>query len=187
MIRRTGMRQAKKAISDPEVLHNILRSCRVGRLGTNGKDGYPRVKPLNYVLHEGRIYFHSAREGEKIDDINRDDRVCFEADQPLAFVRGAADNPCRAEYLYRSVIIRGRARIVGDEEERRSALSALMEKYQPGGGYGPFREEKLAITAVVRVDIEELTGKEDLGKGTHRDMALDELRNAASGDRILDP
>ena len=183
------MRQAKKAINDPEVLHHILRACRVDRLGTNGKDGYPRIKPLNYVLHEGRIYFHSAREGEKIDDINRDDRVCFEVDQPLAFVRGAADNPCRAEYLYRSVIIRGRARIVEDEGERRSALSALMEKYQPGGGYGPFREEKLAITAVVRIDIEAMSGKEDLGKGPHRERVLDVLRKESSDALVpdLDP
>ncbi len=180
------MRQAKKAITDPKMLQDILRSCRVGRLGTNGKDGWPRVKPLNYVLHEGRIYFHSAREGEKIDDIRRDDRVCFEADQPLAFVRGAADNPCRAEYLYRSVIIRGRARIVEDEGERRMALSALMAKYQPGGGYGPFREEKLAITAVVRIDSEETTGKEDLGKGPHRDMVLELLRKGSPVPWVLD-
>jgi hypothetical protein len=34
----------------------------------------------------------------------------------------------------------------------------------PGGGYGGFDEEKLALTAVVRIDIETMTGKQDLGK-----------------------
>ena len=38
-----------------------------------------------------------------------------------------------------------------------------MEKYQPEGGYGGFLPEKLAITAVVRIDIEEISGKEDIG------------------------
>jgi hypothetical protein len=40
-----------------------------------------------------------------------------------------------------------------------------MEKYQPEGAYGDFPEEKLNITGVVRIDIEEMVGKEDLGKG----------------------
>ncbi len=181
------MRQAKKAITRHEVIQDILRACHVGRLGTNGKDGYPRVKPLNYVLHRGAVYFHSAREGEKIDDIRRDGRVCFEVDQPLAFVRGSAENPCQAEYLYRSVMIQGRAVLVDDEVERRSALLALMEKYQPEGGYGPFPDEKFRITGIVRIDIESMSGKEDLGKDAHRTQVDDAIRKGASDGLILDP
>jgi nitroimidazol reductase NimA-like FMN-containing flavoprotein (pyridoxamine 5'-phosphate oxidase superfamily) len=130
------------------------------------------VKPLNFVFHESKVYFHTAKEGEKMEDIGRDDRVCFEVDFPIAFVKGDKVDPCRAEYLYRSVIIRGRARIVEEQEERIAALRLLMRKYQPEGGYGDFREEKLRITAVVRIDIEEMRGKEDLGKGGLRDKAL---------------
>jgi nitroimidazol reductase NimA-like FMN-containing flavoprotein (pyridoxamine 5'-phosphate oxidase superfamily) len=149
-------------MKDLRAIEALLRSCPVGRLGTVTADGSPMVKPLNFVLHDGRIYFHSAREGEKIDDIRRDSRVCFEVDQPIALVQSSG-SPCRAEYLYRSVIIRGRAQVVDDREERLTALRALMEKYQPDGGYGAFLEEKLAITAVVRIETDEMTGKEDLG------------------------
>ncbi len=181
------MRQAKKAITRHEVIQDILRACRVGRLGTNGKDGYPRVKPLNYVLHRGGVYFHSARAGEKMDDIRRDDRVCFEVDQPIAFVRGSAENPCQAEYLYRSVMIQGRAVLVDDDGERRSALLALMEKYQPEGGYGTFPDEKFRITGIVRIDIESMSGKEDLGKDAHRAQVDEAIRKGASDGLILDP
>lgn len=158
------MRKSKKEIKDRDVIIDLLNTCHVGRLGTIGKDGYPMVKPLNFAYHDGKIYFHTAKEGEKIDDIRRDDRVCFEVDLPIAYVKGTESDPCKAEYLYRSVIIKGRAHIVEDRDELVFGLKCLMRKYQPEGGYGDFIEEKLSITGVVRIDIEEMTGKEDLGK-----------------------
>ena len=160
------MRVAKKEIQDRNVVEGILRNCRVGRLGTIGSEGHPMVKPLNFVYMEGRIYFHSAREGEKIEDIARDNRVCFEVDSPVEFVKAVGD-PCSADYLYQSVIIKGRSHLVEERGERLAALRGLMEKYQPEGGYGAFPEDKLALTAVVAIDVEEMTGKEDLAKVEH--------------------
>jgi hypothetical protein len=165
------MRQAKKEITDKHQVIHLLNTCHVGRLGTIGRDGYPMVKPLNFAYHEGRIFLHSAREGEKIDDIKRDDRVCFEADLPIALVKSRGI-PCKAEYLYRSVIVKGRARIVEDEAGRLFGLRQLMEKYQPEGGYGEFPDDKMKLTAIVRIDIEEMAGKEDLGKDVMREAAL---------------
>ena len=168
------MRQSKKEITDKSIIIELLTTCHVGRIGTITHDGYPMVKPLNFVYQENRIYFHTAREGEKIEDIRRDSRVCFEVDLPIALVKSLA-SPCRAEYLFQSVIIKGKARLVDDEAERRSALKGLMKKYQPEGGYGDFPQEKLDITGVVRIDIEEIVGKEDLGKEEIRDAALKAL------------
>ncbi len=155
------MRRAKKEIKDVAQIDEILANSHVGRLGTMGKDGYPMVKPLNF-FHTGKyIYFHSAGEGEKIEDILRDNRVCFEVDMPLRYVKAKSD-PCSAFYHYRSVILKGRAVIIKDDKEKRFALQSLMEKYQPERGYGGFPVEKLAVTAVIRIDIETITGKEDL-------------------------
>ena len=166
------MRKSNKRIIDMAVITDLLNSAPAGRLGTVGSDGWPMVKPLNFAYADGRIYFHCALEGEKLDDIRRDNRVCFQADLPIAYVRGGADNPCRAEYLYRSVIIRGHARLVDDDREKLLGLDALMRKYQPEGGYGPYLEEKLALTGVVRIDIEEVVGKEDLGKAEVRERVM---------------
>lgn len=155
------MRRAKKEIKDEAQIDEILANAHVGRLGTKGKDGYPIIKPLNFVHTGEHIYFHSAIEGEKIEDILRDNRVCFEVDVPLRYVKAKGD-PCRAFYHYRSVILKGRAEIIEDSVEKRMAMKALMEKYQPEGGYDDFPKEKLAITAVIRIDIEAMTGKEDV-------------------------
>jgi len=178
------MRQSKKEIKDRDVIIRLLADCHVGRLGTVGLDGYPMVKPLNFVYSEGRIYLHSAREGEKIDDIRRDNRVCFEADLPIALVK-AAENPCGAEYLYRSVVIKGRAFIVEDEAERLHGLKLLMDKYQPEGGFGPFLEEKLKLTSVIRIDIEDMTGKEDLGKDYIKEAAVKALENKGALPTVI--
>jgi uncharacterized protein len=155
------MRVTKKEIHDIDRIKEILNCCQVGRLATVGRDGYPAIKPLNYVYFRERIYFHSAKVGEKFDDILRDERVCFEVDIPLRYVSGDA-NPCSASYRYQSVIARGKASVVEDPDEILESLAALMKKYQPEGGYGDFLPEKLALTAVVRIDLQDVTGKEDL-------------------------
>jgi nitroimidazol reductase NimA-like FMN-containing flavoprotein (pyridoxamine 5'-phosphate oxidase superfamily) len=157
------VRKANKEIKDSSIIEHLLRTCHVGRLGTNGKDGYPVVKPLNFAYHSGIIYFHSALAGEKIEDIKRDNRVCFEVDLPIAYVK-AVNQPCEAAYRYQSVIIRGRAFFVEEAEEKLFALTCLMRKYQPECNFEEFPKEKAAITGVVRITIEEMKGKEDLGK-----------------------
>ena len=179
------MRQAKKEILDRDLIIELLETCHVGRLATVGPDGYPMVKPLNFAYKEGRVYFHSARAGEKIDHITRDSRVCFEVDLPIALVK-TRSTPCRAEYLYRSVIIKGRAQVVEDANERLHGLSLLMEKYQPESGYSDFPQEKMKITAVVRIDVEEMVGKEDLGKEELKTAALKALEEKAALPIVLE-
>jgi uncharacterized protein len=168
------MRKANKEIRDQSVIVGLLRSCHVGRLATNGRDGWPMVKPVNFAYENERIYIHSALEGEKIDDIKRDGRVCFETDLPIAFVK-ARTQPCEAEYLYRSVIVKGKASLVTDEAERAAAFKGLMDKYQHEGGYGAYLPEKLVRTGIIRIDIKEMIGKEGLGKEELRARALEAL------------
>jgi len=174
------MRVSRKEIKDRNVITELLSRSHVGRLGTIGKNGYPMIKPLNFIYVQGKIYFHSAREGEKIEDIARNNRVCFEVDFPMAYTR-TEEIPCKADYLYRSVIIKGKAAVVESQSERLYALKQLMEKYQPEGGYGEFPEDKLLITAVIRIDIEEITGKENLGKNEEREATLKrpEIKNTS--------
>lgn len=180
------MRKANKRITDFSILIELLNASPVGHLGTVGHDGWPMIKPLNFAWHEGRIYFHCALEGEKLDDIRHDERVCFEVDLPVAYVKGIPENPCRAEYLYRSVIIRGRARLVTEPAEKVLALDALMHKYEPGVSFAPYLEEKLAITGIVRIDVEEMVGKEELGKGEVRDRALALLASSQPLPAVLE-
>jgi hypothetical protein len=175
------MRKQNKRITDLAVIFNLLDTCHVGHLGTISSDGWPVIKPLNFARLDWRIYFHCALDGEKLDDIRRDSRVCFEVDLPIAYVKGQPENPCRAEYLYRSVIIRGRATMVEDRAEKVLALDCLMRKYQPGTSFAGYSDDKLDITGIVRIDIDDLSGKEELGKEILREQVL---RTLADGDPL---
>lgn len=169
------MRKQNKRITDLAVIFHLLDTCHVGRLATISSDGWPMIKPLNFARDGWSLYFHCALEGEKLDDIRRDCRVCFEVDLPIAYVKGSTETPCRAEYLYRSVIIRGRAFRVEDRAEKIRALDCLMGKYQPETPFAGYRDDKLEITGIVRIDIDDLSGKEDLGKGELQEQALQAL------------
>ena len=80
------MRRKHSEITDPLAIEDILRTATIGRMATVGRDGYPYITPVNFVYHGGDIYFHCAPEGEKLDNIARDSRVCFEVDIPLSYL-----------------------------------------------------------------------------------------------------
>ena len=82
--------------------------------------------------------------------------------------------------------IKDRAYIIGDRDEKVFALKCLMKKYQIEGGYGEFPEEKLQITGIVRIDIEEMVGKEDLGKDKLKDTVLKALEDKVSLPIVLE-
>jgi hypothetical protein len=101
-------------------------------------------------------------KGEKIEDIQRGSPICFEVDDPIAYV--AADElACKANFYYRSIIVKGKATLLSQEDRRVKILKKLMEKYQPEGGYQKFEGEALKKTAVIEILTQEITGKENLG------------------------
>ncbi|MBM4307080.1 MAG: pyridoxamine 5'-phosphate oxidase family protein [Deltaproteobacteria bacterium] len=156
------MRRPERKIENKKTIADLLERSLVGRMATVNSQGFPVIKPVNYVYWDGRIYIHSSKKGEKIRDIRRGSPVCFELDQPIAYA--PANGPaCMAGYYYRSVIIKGKAVLVRDEDGKLKVLEKLMEKYQPEGGYGAMAPEIVKKTAVIEISIQEMTGKEKLG------------------------
>jgi len=140
----------------------MLKQSLVGRIATINRKGIPIIKPVNFLYWNGKIYLHSSTKGEKISDIRRRSPICFEVDEPIAFV--ATTGPaCRSSYYYRSIIVKGNAAIVNQRDKKLKILERLMEKYQPEGGYEGMTEEILKRTAVIEISIQEMTGKENLG------------------------
>jgi len=165
------MRRKKCEITNRAEVDAVLRRCRVGRLATCGVDGYPYITPVNYVYHGGAIYFHCARAGEKLDNLKRDSRVCFEVDIPLAYLDldYYGDNPesCGVTQFYHCVVIRGRAEIVRDLDDKTAALNALVASHEPDGR--KFQKitsatKAVALCEVVAVRIERISGKRELAQ-----------------------
>jgi hypothetical protein len=156
------MRRRDRELRDKETILAILERSEVGRMATVNRRGFPVIKPVNFIYWKGKIYLHSSTKGEKISDIHRGSPVCFEVDEPIAYV-AAGEQTCRSTYYYRSVIVKGSAAIVSQVDRKLEILKKLMEKYQPEGGYQRVSEEILGRTAVIEISIREMTGKEHVG------------------------
>jgi hypothetical protein len=156
------MRHPERELKDRETIIAMLEKSPVGRMATVNQEGFPVIKPVNFLYWDGKIYLHSSKKGEKIRDIRRGNPVCFEVDEPIAYVL-AKGSACKASYYYRSVIIKGKATLVNPRVKKLKILERLMEKYQPEGGYGGILEEVLKKTAVIEISIQEITAKENLG------------------------
>jgi uncharacterized protein len=163
------MRRKHCEITDPQEIERILGSTTIGRLATNGADGYPYITPVNFVCHKGKIYFHSAPQGEKLDNLARDAKVCFEVDIPLAYLDAGFDpdrRVCRLHQFYHSAIIRGEARIVPDGSRKVEALNALVAKHKRGFDHEAVSEEMPAYKAcrVVEITPASISAKSDLAQ-----------------------
>jgi hypothetical protein len=156
------MRRPERRIKDKETILSLLKRSQVGRMATVNPKGFPVIKPVNFLYGNKKLYIHSSRKGEKIRDIRRGSPICFEVDEPIAYAPSSGP-ACMAGYYYRSVIVKGKATVVNDDEKKMNVLEKLMEKYQPEGGYGPVSEEVMRKTAIIEISIREMTGKERLG------------------------
>ena len=148
------MRRKDREITDRAEMEAILREATVCRVAiTDGIEPY--VIPLCFGYADGDLYFHSAREGRKIEVLMANPYCCIEADDcggPIP-----SDNPCRWEFRYRSVICMGIAEFVEDPEEKRKGLDAILQHYH-AGNY-PFADKDLERVCVVKIVIREMTGK----------------------------
>ncbi|HKZ61837.1 MAG TPA: pyridoxamine 5'-phosphate oxidase family protein [Nitrososphaera sp.] len=168
--------QSKKKIID------FLNSQPAGRVASIDKDGYPQVIPMNFVYADGAIYMHSHPFGEKLDNIRRNPSVGFEVDQHICFLPSYYFHPTdasQADTLYISAVIKGKAEIVEDREEKARALNALMEKYQKEGRYGALDAEMPVVeeVAVIKVTSSDMRGKYKVGQHWARPYRLKMAKN----------
>jgi len=149
-------------ITDRAAMEAILCECTEGSLATVDADSAPYVVTVNYVFHEGKIVFHGALNGAKMDNIARDPRVCFEAHIVERIVR--APNAIEFGTRYRSVMVRGRARVLNDPQAKYDALMALTNRYAEGHPFEPPSEDDVEVTAVVAIDIDDMIGKRNVNR-----------------------
>lgn len=148
------MRRKKQLLSKEDTV-KILKRCTNGVMACLGDDSYPYAVPLNYVYHNNKIYFHSAKSGHKVDAIIKNPKVSFAVVDK--------DKIVSEEYTsyFRSVIAFGKARIV-EGDEWSDAFMALVEKYSGDMPKEAKNKEVEGCTRsfIVAIDIDQLTGKE---------------------------
>jgi nitroimidazol reductase NimA-like FMN-containing flavoprotein (pyridoxamine 5'-phosphate oxidase superfamily) len=161
------MRRKRQVLSLEENIQ-VLNRGTSGVLAVSGDDDYPYAVPLSYVYHDNKIFFHCAKTGHKLDAISRHEKASFcVIDQ---------DQVVQEEYTsyFRSVIVFGKARILEDEAEKRSALAILAARYSPNHEQGRLQEIEREFKAVCMIEltIEHMSGKEaiELVKAKRREQ-----------------
>lgn len=155
------MRRSKQQLPHEEALA-ILQEGSTGILALSGDDGYPYLVPLNYLYIEadepealGKVYFHSAKAGHKIDAIECDPKAsfCVIADDTVL--------PDKYSTAYKSVIAFGTVRLI-EGNLAHKALFDLGDKYNPHHEDRTLEEVNSAEhkCAMIEFTIEHLTGKE---------------------------
>lgn len=153
------MRQKKQELSRQEIA-DILHKGTSGVLALLGDNDYPYAVPISYVYDDGKIYFHSAKSGHKIDAIQRTEKASFcVIDKDLVV-------PEEYTTYFRSVIAFGQIRIIEGDLEKRAAIEKLAIKYAPedtaasrdhaiNRGWKPL--------CMLEMTIDHITGKEAIG------------------------
>lgn len=118
------MRRKAQILSQEDCI-TLLNHGTSGVLAVLGDEGYPYAVPLSYVYYDGKLYFHSAKSGHKLDSILRNNKASF-----CVIDR---DEIVPAEYTsyFRSVIVFGTVQIIESEQEQRAAIEKLALKYAP--------------------------------------------------------
>jgi nitroimidazol reductase NimA-like FMN-containing flavoprotein (pyridoxamine 5'-phosphate oxidase superfamily) len=156
-------------IKSPQKIAQFLNEEHVGRIASLDKDGFPQIIPMNFAFVSGAIYMHSHTRGEKLDNIRANQKVGFEVDREVEFLPSyfsSLTDASQADTFYISVVIKGDAAIIEDRTEKTMALNALMEKYQPEGGYERLVPNMHVIdeVAIIKVTPRTIRGKYKIGQ-----------------------
>ena len=150
------MRRHKQALSMQEC-EEILTKAQSGVLSVIGDDGYPYGVPVNHVYESGKIAFHCASSGHKLDAIKNNDKVsyCVIWKDDVSAERQATD--------FISVIVFGRAKIVEDDDGKRRICEAIGQKFAPDYMKACRDETEIYLQrgglTCIEIDIEHMTGK----------------------------
>lgn len=148
------MRRSRQYLSEEECVE-ILNRCPDGVLSVLGDGDYPYGVPLNHFYYEGKLYFHCAKSGHKLDAIRRCGKVSFCVVDKHRVV------PEEYATEFTSVIVFGRARLLEEPEEMHRLVQLLALKFCPGDEEGVLAETNREFPALAMIEVtpEHITGK----------------------------
>lgn len=138
----------------------IVDNCAWATVSMIDADGQPYCVPVSIARAGEQLYFHCAQKGKKTDALRKNPKVCVSCVGDVC--------PSKTEFTtgFASATIFGQAREVADEQEKIQALKLICERYTPENmaNFDSELARSLRVTAVWRIDMEEITGKQKQAK-----------------------
>lgn len=158
--RTTPTRYKDRATWEQDAIHAILDSTYLCHLGFVA-DGAPVVLPTIFARVGDRLYIHGSTGSRPLRGAKGDQGlpVCVTVTlvDALVLTKSAFNHSIN----FRSVVAHGTAHQVTDPAELSVALDALVDQTVPGRSaeVRPANAKELAATAVVRLDLDEVSAK----------------------------
>lgn len=156
------MRRKDREITDKNKIREIIDKCYCCRIGFND-NGRVYIVPLNfgYELSEDNytFYFHGAKEGRKIELIQKAPDVGFELDTDYKLKE--SDIACGCSARFQSIIGNGLIKIVTDSEEIKKGLCCIM-KHNTGKSIWDFDKDIFNKVCVFKIIVRNISCKEHL-------------------------
>lgn len=149
------MRRFKQEISRQECIE-VLKNAPRGILSMHGENGFPYSVPINQYYDEenGKLYFHGAKEGLKLDLLRENNKVCFTIIDEGYQIEG------QWPMHFHSVICLGTIHEVTDQGSFINHLRKLGNKYYPSEeDVDDLISKTISRICLYEMDIERMTGK----------------------------
>lgn len=149
------MRRFKQELRQSEI-KRILLNDTSGVLAVIDENGFPYAVPLSFAYTDGKIYFHSAKVGHKIDAIKNSGKATF------CIIDKDDVQPEKYTTFYKSVIAFGNIKIIDDSDEILFAIKEIGQKYYPNHDNELQKEieKNKSAFSVIRFTVESITGKQ---------------------------
>lgn len=151
------MRRKRQQLPNEEAVR-LLQKATSGVLALLGDDDYPYAVPISHVYADGKLYFHSAMSGHKVDAIRKCEKASF------CVVDQDEVKPAEYTTYFRSAIAFGRIHIVENEEEHLAVARLLGNRFNPNQDEALQQELAKGLKHMLTLcfDIEHLTAKESI-------------------------
>ena len=154
------MRLSRKEIRDEELIRKVISRALVCRLGLC-RENKPHIVPVDFGYDGKEIYFHTARDGMKIDYITANPSVCFEMEESANIIPNN-EAACKWSVSFYCVIGIGRVEEILDSQHRNYAMEQIMKHYSSRNWI--IDQDKFNKMRIWRIQIEQITEKQSLDK-----------------------
>lgn len=148
------MRRKNRQMTEEDT-KKLLKEAEYGVLSTICKESIPYGIPMSFVYDDDCIYLHCALEGQKLDNIENNNQVCFTAISSTEII------PQAFSTKYKSAIAIGEISIVNNIEEKKKGLILLIKKYSPDFYESGLEYIDNAFNSVnvLKIKVSKITGK----------------------------
>lgn len=147
------MRRFKQQLPEEKCIEILTEEPR-GVLALQGDNGYPYTVPMDHFYEDGKLYFHCAKEGHKLDALKNSDKVTY------CIMKQLGPDESGDFYYFDSVVVFGRLRQMTDPDEILGQVRKLAMKYYTDmNAVEEDMKKNGPRVACLELTIEHMTGK----------------------------